>query len=211
MSSSFPSLVHLQKQQSASAVELLARAFKDDPFARYLRAGEASDEASDPAPRLFSRCVRYSLLYGDVYTTPGLEGLSAWLPPGRSSMSLLGLARSGLLWTRCTLGRAAFRRFWRFLKLVEELKRQVAPPRYWYLFLLVVDPAFQRQGLGDTLIRPGLERADRDGLPCYLDTTKRENLEYYQRHGFELAGHKVLPQDEVNVWAMQRPPQPSQP
>jgi ribosomal protein S18 acetylase RimI-like enzyme len=43
---------------------------------------------------------------------------------------------------------------------------------HWYLQTLAVRPDRQRQGVGSFLISPTLERADRDGLPVYLETRR---------------------------------------
>jgi ribosomal protein S18 acetylase RimI-like enzyme len=58
--------------------------------------------------------------------------------------------------------------------------------RLWYLFLLAVDPSVQRSGIGTLLQRDMLEQADREGLDCYLETQKPENVPYYRRFGYEV-------------------------
>jgi GNAT superfamily N-acetyltransferase len=79
---------------------------------------------------------------------------------------------------------------------------------HWYLQLVMVDLAEQRRGLGEALLAPGLDRADAEGLPCYLETQREANLAYYARFGFEVSasfgGHAGLPP----MWAMTRPPRP---
>jgi predicted N-acetyltransferase YhbS len=44
----------------------------------------------------------------------------------------------------------------------------------------------QRRGLGSRLVRPILERADRDGVACHLETADPANVPYYRRFGFEV-------------------------
>src|SRR5918995_1322008 len=43
-------------------------------------------------------------------------------------------------------------------------------------------PAFFRTTVRDAI----LERADRDGLPCRLETSDAANIDFYQRFGFEV-------------------------
>ena len=50
---------------------------------------------------------------------------------------------------------------------------------HWYLNLLATHPDWQRQGLGSALMDVMFERADADGLPCYLETETPENVAYY--------------------------------
>ena len=42
----------------------------------------------------------------------------------------------------------------------------------------------QGRGVGSALLEPALARADGEGMPCYLETQKEENLSFYARHGF---------------------------
>jgi GNAT superfamily N-acetyltransferase len=76
----------------------------------------------------------------------------------------------------------------------------------WYLLLLVVDPLVQRAGLGTRLQASVLEVADRDGVDCYLETQKPENLAYYQRFGYEVAEELRPAAGGPPLWTMRRPP-----
>ncbi|NJL49784.1 MAG: GNAT family N-acetyltransferase [Leptolyngbyaceae cyanobacterium SM2_5_2] len=72
--------------------------------------------------------------------------------------------------------------------------------------LLAVSPAYQRQGIGHQLIQPVLEESDRQGKPCYVETSTAGAVQFYQRHGFEILqtgpfGHQTSP-----FWTMQRQP-----
>ncbi len=55
---------------------------------------------------------------------------------------------------------------------------------YWYLAVLATSPDRQSQGLGTAVMAPVLERADRDGIDCCLDTSTVRNRDFYQRRGF---------------------------
>ena len=57
---------------------------------------------------------------------------------------------------------------------------------HWYLEVLSVRPEHQRQGLGSRLVTPILERADRDHVPCDLETADPDNVAFYRRFGFEV-------------------------
>ena len=75
---------------------------------------------------------------------------------------------------------------------------------HWYLSSLGVDPRRQGRGVGGELLREWLLGVDRMGEPAYLETDKEENLPFYRREGFELAGElDVL---GTRVWRMRRPP-----
>lgn len=55
---------------------------------------------------------------------------------------------------------------------------------HWYLEVLGVRPASQGLGVGSALLQPALVRADRDRLPCHLETSDPANLAFYERFGF---------------------------
>ncbi|RMY61091.1 hypothetical protein D0863_11396 [Hortaea werneckii] len=55
---------------------------------------------------------------------------------------------------------------------------------FWYLAACGVDPDYQRQGIAGALLREGLEQADAQGLPAYLESTPEGAL-LYPRLGFE--------------------------
>lgn len=56
----------------------------------------------------------------------------------------------------------------------------------WYLVYLGTKPPARGKGYGKALIRHGTDRADKDGVPCYLESSNVVNLRLYQAMGFEL-------------------------
>ncbi len=75
----------------------------------------------------------------------------------------------------------------------------------WYLLLLVVDPSAQRSGIGALLQHDAMATADSEGLDCYLETQKPENLVYYRRFGYEVAEELRPVKDGPPLWTMRRP------
>ncbi len=73
---------------------------------------------------------------------------------------------------------------------------------HWYLSTLGVDPIRQRQGFGSKLLRSWLENADRDGESAYLETDTEENVQFYNRVGFELVGELDIL--GARIWRMWR-------
>ena len=55
---------------------------------------------------------------------------------------------------------------------------------HWYLEMVATKKAYQRNGLGKTLVSWGIERAAEDGLDCYLDSTP-EGQRLYEKLGFK--------------------------
>ena len=79
--------------------------------------------------------------------------------------------------------------------------------RHWYLQMLGTEPTQQGHGLGSAVIAPVLERCDRDGERIYLESSKKRNIPFYERHGFEVTAEIQVPRGPV-VWAMWRDPRP---
>jgi len=73
----------------------------------------------------------------------------------------------------------------------------------WYLALLGVSPARQRQGLGGALLDAWVDRVDATALPAWLETDREQNLAFYGARGFEVRHElRVL---GVPVWCLERP------
>ncbi|MEF2552543.1 GNAT family N-acetyltransferase [Aurantimonas sp. A2-1-M11] len=75
---------------------------------------------------------------------------------------------------------------------------------HWYLPFIGVRAAAQGRGIGATLLAHGLARADRDGLPAYLEATSRRSVPLYRRFGFETIGVVESP-GYPEIFAMWRP------
>ena len=83
---------------------------------------------------------------------------------------------------------------------------------YMCLRLLAVHPNHQRRAIGSLLLRQGLERADRSGLPVYLDSAVM-GKPLYERHGFKVTSEMPLDcleyggRSDGKHWCMLRPAQ----
>lgn len=55
-----------------------------------------------------------------------------------------------------------------------------------------MSPDYQRRGIGSQLVKWGLEKADRDGVPCCLTATPM-GVHVYTKLGFEEVGRVEIP------------------
>lgn len=198
--------VRLLFSQLKPAAALLAEVFQCDPSFVILQPNEI--KRIETLVWLFERVVRYSLLYGQVYTTPELEGVACWLPPGSTDLNPLGLLRSGLVLTPFVIGLAALQRFYNVMVYTNRLHERYAPPSHWYLWVLGIEPAHQGQGIGSSLLQPVLAQASAEGAACYLETNTEGAVRFYQRRGFQVMEHGATPGQGIQVWAMLRPATP---
>ena len=57
--------------------------------------------------------------------------------------------------------------------------------------------------MGAHLLELGLDRADADGMPAYLEATSRRSVPLYSRHGFKVIGVVNAP-EYPEIFAMWR-------
>ena len=138
----------------------------------------------------------------ECYTTDDVVGGALWVPPGRWRLTMLqqlSLLPGMLRIFGRTLGRAQ-----RGLVVID-----AGHPRkpHYYLDTLGVDPDWQGKGLGSALMRPVLERCDRERMPAYLNAGSPRSRDLYLRHGFMVREEFHLPEDGPPLWRMWREPQ----
>ena len=200
--------IPLPASQKAQAAKVLGRAFLVDPAYTALFPDDL--ERAQALPKLFGAVVGYSLVYGLVHTTPEVEGVACWLSPGNTEVTLWRILRTGLGLYRA-VGRfnpTARREFLAVLDHLDEIHKRKAPGAHWYLWALGVEPGSQGRGIGSRLIQPVLNRADLDGVPCYLETQTEGNVRFYQKRGFEVVSDGVVPDQGIRIWTMLREAHP---
>ena len=192
--------------QIGEAARLLARAFSADPILTFFLNDPVRRKVAFPA---FFRALIYEAwecghVYG-VTLDERLAGVSVWVPPDGAPPSRRFRRRADwnhLLVKACFPRRAAAlcRGFEATLKLHPQ-----AP--HWYLFFIGVAPSDQSRGLGQKLMAPVLEIADRDATLCYLETPFPATHEFYRRQGFDLGPGTNPFEGAPTLWTMVRVPQ----
>jgi ribosomal protein S18 acetylase RimI-like enzyme len=195
----------LMSSQRDQASEVLTRAFQDDPM--YAEIIPDIAERVRSLRWLWRAVVKCCLLYGQVHTTPAVEGAACWLPPGSTNITFWRSLRAGMALAVMRFPREAQRRLLDIIGHTDELHKRLMGRPHWYLMALGVDPPFQGHGIGGRLLRPVLVRSDEDGLPCYLETQTERNVEFYQRRGFDVVSEGEVPGYSLRIWVMVREPQ----
>jgi ribosomal protein S18 acetylase RimI-like enzyme len=158
-------------------------------------------------PWYLGSAARYCLPCGEVYATEGVDGVAAWLPPGKTRLTnYWHMLRSGMLLAPLKARPAEFSRLMALRAYTEAAHERLAPERHWYLFVLGTAPERQGQGIGGALMSPVLARADAEKMPCYLETQYERNLSFYERHGFEVVETGSVPDHGPRFWSMLRKP-----
>jgi ribosomal protein S18 acetylase RimI-like enzyme len=175
-----------------------------DPLWQFLVPNES--RRSQAVSLSMSILVRYSLLYGKIYTTSTLDGIACWLPPGETTPSFSRLLRIGVRSAPIQLGLAGFRRYMAVENYSGKIHKDTVSGHHWYLWGIGVKPSHQGQGIGGLLIQPVLAQADLDRLPCYLETMNERNVPFYHKYGFQVVSDGTVPGHKLRIWAMRREP-----
>jgi GNAT superfamily N-acetyltransferase len=180
--------------------EALAKAFCDDPIFSWLVPDESSRKGKlERAFELYLRRVWFA--HDECLTTDRLIGGAMWMPPDTWHMSVLEQLRL-LPALVATVGRDLPR----LMKLLNAMEKKHPHDPHYYLPVIGVEPEWQGRGFGAALMRPVLERCDRERLPAYLEATSPRNRAAYERHGFQVVNELAV-RDSPPLWPMRREPQ----
>lgn len=180
----------------------MAQAFRKEPNFTYMLPDDRYREKR-LAWFFGSFVAGLGLHYGEVYTTRSGEGGAIWMRPG-ASVSPWGAFRAGLLAMPFRLGLRGSRRSMILGGHIESVRDEAAPPAHWYLTALGVRPGEQGRGIGRALVQPVLSRADRVGVPCYLETFRERTAAFYERLGFDIVRTDAVPGGGPPFWCMVR-------
>ncbi len=174
---------------------VLADAFFEDPMLSWLMPNDRTRRAQ--LRRYFGIELRhYTLPRGRVWTTADLAGAALTLPP-----------RAWRAPTRVTLleGSAFLTHLVRASSVGAAMEWRHVRGAHYYVRDVGVLPSRQGQGLGSTLLRPTLERCDREGLPAYLEASSERSAALYERLGFSVT-RELRVGASPPLWLMRRDP-----
>jgi ribosomal protein S18 acetylase RimI-like enzyme len=183
----------------------LGKAFYDDPVAMWMMPGEKSRAAR--LAKFFATMTRHHHLAGDgveiAESGQGVAAAALWDPPNRWQHSLgeqlrmlpSFIAGFGL---QLMVGR-------KLVELLESMKREHLEEPHWYLATIGSDPGVRGRGFGRALMHSRLDRCDTEHAPAYLESSKYQNIAYYERFGFTVTSEIVIPGGPT-LWPMRRAP-----
>ena len=196
-------LLRLARKDRDAGAEVLGRAFTEYELLQYYFHDETKRHAVTVTFGLVALSV--CLKYGEVYASSvKMEGVSAWLPPGKAPFGSWQIIRSVPLSVLFRFGRQGASRIQAYGRYINNLHRKLVPYSHWYLQIIGVDPKYQGQGFASQLIKPMLERIDREHLPCFLETNIEKNVAIYRRFGFGVVSEDEIPGTELRSFAMLR-------
>ena len=164
-------------------VDTVLAAFAADPAFQHFFPGE---EYADQAPVFVRHLFDQRAPYGGVWVADEGAAVALWNPPGVVPA-----------WPPSGQAEAVVRRMERYDGAVHQL---LPTEPHWYLGVLATHPDHAGQRLGRSVMAAGLERAQQDGLPAYLETVTRTNLAIYAASGWQVAG--TIAVAGLDVWVM---------
>jgi len=181
----------------------MGRAFYDDPVVMWILPDD--DVRRAQLPRLFAATTRHHHLAGGGAEVAcaglGVGAAALWDPPNRWQESRWAeLAQIPMFFRVFGLQSARARG-------IHELMKHAHPEEpHWYLAAIGSDPTVRGQGFGQVLMRSRLQRCDAECCPAYLESSKPENVPYYERFGFTVVGEITVPDGGPTMWPMWRDP-----
>jgi GNAT superfamily N-acetyltransferase len=202
---SAPAPARLDPAGNNAAAAVLGRAFFDDPLFVYFFPD--AERRACMNPLIFGVGIRYAQVSGEVWTIPGTAtGTAVWLPPVNPRPSEDGLEKAGLGIVLAQFTADELARFDNYVTYTDAAHVRITPQPHWYLFMVGVDPDHQGKGIGSAVLRPIFARADAEGMPCALETMNGRNVPFYERQGFAVLEHTIMPHSDIEVWVMRREP-----
>lgn len=205
MASSLDDLIRLSKSEIGPAVDLLTRAFWDDPTTVHLFPDQ--DVRTKLFPILTKFRLKQGLQFGEVYATSHkFEGLALWKHSDRVDNTLWEILRLAGLRPILAMGRRRITMMLKIDKFVSQRRMKYAVAPYWHLGPVAVDPEHQGKGYASKLVRPMLDQLDQLELPCYLEAQSESNVAIYEHYGFEVLAKGTVPDSDISHWDMMRLP-----
>jgi GNAT superfamily N-acetyltransferase len=197
MASTSTSVREAEVGESAELCATLADAFAAEPVMQFLFPGQWRRDAR--LRRYFAiELEHYVFPAGRVITTHDFRGAVLELPPGKWGIAV---SPSGAL----AYLRVFNLRLSRATRLQKFFDRNHLQEPHYYVRFVGVASRFQGQGVGTALLRPTLDRCDREGMPAYLEASTERSAAMYERLGFVHLGELQIPRGP-RIWPMRRPP-----
>ena len=183
-----------------SVVDAVAWSFYEDPVFRWIAPNDARRLSElKRGFALFARRIWFP--QAETYTTDRLIGGAFWMPPGTWQLNIF--RQLLMLPMMAVIGHGDLPRLLRTLSAVEA---EHPHERHYYLPVIGISPQWQGRGFGSALLRPILNRCDREHLPAYLEASSPRNRTLYERHGFCVTNEVQVASDSPPMWPMWRDP-----
>jgi ribosomal protein S18 acetylase RimI-like enzyme len=171
-----------------------ARAFRDDPIVRWPLPD--TGDVQDRIQTVFASIYVGIADDGVIWEAGDADGFAVWIPAGAADDMFESDAAVQRELAPLTADDGE-----RYRVLWDWIEARV-PADVWYLDAIGVDPSRQGRGVGDALVRHGLDAAADAGVDAFLETALAGNVRYYERFGFRVVDEGEPEPDGPHIWFM---------
>jgi GNAT superfamily N-acetyltransferase len=195
-------LYRLKRKDLEKCALVAAKAFMDDPTSHFLLSSKLSQKS------LYEYYfVIYKAIYEKTHIFADCEDINGFIivaPINHFEISHWDFIKFGGLKVILSLGFGLVLRSLTYDRNCINLRKNIVSSADWYIFQFGVSPNAQGKGVGSKIIKPFLNWLDTKNLACYLETQKNVNVEIYDHLGFDLKSVDMMPDKQVNQYAMLR-------
>lgn len=181
-------------EDAKHVIDVLVEAFAQDRLWSWVFPERG--QRSTLGPYIFGHYVDQALDSGTV-TLAGDVGAAVWLAGNPTGGDTDGTDRSEAL---AVFGEAMSR----LDMLTARMEERHPDHPHWYLPFIGVLPAGRGTGVGNALLRHGLQRCDSQGVGAYLEATSERSRALYERHEFVAQAHPIRLPDGPKIYPMWR-------
>ncbi|KAF2848127.1 acetyltransferas-like protein [Plenodomus tracheiphilus IPT5] len=213
------------------AIDTIQQAFANDPYNNWVYPDRSKVDLTRNRVSLTLRC-RWGIQHGlfhvarDMAEPNKILGCAMWIPPHAPSESESWSLYLSYWWLwanqiRMNLwygrGGLSTQRYWIWKARQAEAQKELwtDPKGYYFCNIVTVLPEAQGKGVGRALMEEVLQMADREGVPCYLESSRNEpNVAIYEKFGFKLVREMECrdgdnEKDAITLYCMLRDPKPA--
>ncbi len=207
----------LQQKDIKIAGDRLAEIFFEDPTSIY--GFPDVNKRKNKLRYAFRSIAHVCLKFGTLYaTSPDLEGIIGFLNVTNynqfSRRFILSNIRNGIfrMGLRNIYRLALFGKYIKRNHLIHNLKlknnitNQANTTRifqpYIYLMVIGVQKDHRGKGIGSKMLRFLIDESENRQLPIFLETELKQNVQFYEKNGFNIVEQENVKKTGVTIWFM---------
>jgi ribosomal protein S18 acetylase RimI-like enzyme len=186
----------LQKHEHSMIGDIIGDSFSVDPINLWVFRNEQS------LKYFYSLCAKKLYLQqGFGHVMQDGSGGSLWLPP--KVKKHIPLYNSMDIAYRM-IRHSGIGSIFRGIVFDDVLTKKHPTESHFYLYAIGARQGMQGKGIGGKIMEAGLKQVDAQNMPAYLESSKQENIGFYQRFGFEVIEKCTPTKHSPSIWLMWR-------
>ena len=165
----------------STIAQVLAESFADDPS--FNLVFPQTPDRSSAIRAFFEPFVADASKRGKIIMAPNSQGVCIWYP---AEVEIFDKQFEQMvveiIEILAKVAGTETAQFWQYL--IEQVGRHEPQQHHCEVFFLGLKPSARGKGIGQDLLKPVLNYADENQVPCYLVSSNTRNISFYERHGF---------------------------